>query len=146
MPLIIVWLEGGLAEKLPPSSHVWLDLTGNKWGVLCSPLHVEDIASLSGGTEVSREEWNGEPFGDGHSGTVSSPLDGVLNGLNANPPQGWVSLHGSFQGLAGKLTGLTDSEQEAAIWKLAGALSLNESERQDFAEELRETLTVMEAA
>jgi hypothetical protein len=150
--LFVVIILGGLVENLPTESAIWYDLDGgNKWQALCTASQADNIASLAGGEEVSREEWDGSTFGDGHSGHVFSPCKGIMDDTHATPnlplPSDWVALSkGSFQDFAKAASQLPVEEQEAAIRAVADAATETDDEEQEFAEELRDTLTLITAA
>lgn len=93
-PLFVVTIEGGDASILRYDATVWMNLEGKNWQALCTVEQAEDVASLSGGVEVDREEWDGSKFGDGNCGTVSSPFPGIIDlgtsGVSA--PLGWAGM------------------------------------------------------
>ena len=100
--LFVVTIEGGDASTLRYDATVWMNLEGKNWQALCTAEQAEDVASLSGGVEVDREEWDGSKFGDGNCGIVSSPFPGVIDlgtsGVAA--PLGWAGINSNFSVLA----------------------------------------------
>lgn len=147
-PLFVVTIGGGDASILRYDATVWMNLEGKNWQALCTVEQAEDVASLAGGVEVDREEWDGSKFGDGNCGTVSSPFPGIIDmgTSGADAPLGWGGLDSDFSVLAVVVSRFSVDEQEAKIQVLADALTDDDGDKQEFVEHLRESMNIIQAA
>ena|SRR6185436_2848785 len=77
-PLWVLGLVGGDAANAEDAT--WLDLDrGNapeEWAALVAEDKIARFLERSGATEVSREPWDGAPFGDGASGLYTPEAAG----------------------------------------------------------------------
>jgi len=150
--LVVIKIEGGDVADMPSSAAIWLDLDngdGKQWQALCTTAQADAFAGIVGGVEVGRYAWDGHSFGDGHSGCVSSPCPGVIALADAGMPvpTGWVSLDAPFSIVANILAGYPEKEQEAKVQAIALAIKGEDDDaRQEYAEELWDTIKLIEAA
>ena len=79
--LIQVGLVGGDASNARSAVCVDLDRghAAEEWAALVRPKKVQALLDETGAIEVSRADWEGEPFGDGN-GTVERLADGSIAG------------------------------------------------------------------